>query len=147
MILLILLGGCRSVHDVEILRVHDTLRIVSADTLKEVKYLQKADTAKTIEKHYYTLATNGDTTKEVHYYHHTEKTIVVDSTDRYKSKVDSLQRIVKELKDKTKTVVKEQSWWDKFKCRAAFIFALCCVVILLWVSCKDKIRKWLRTKI
>ncbi|MBQ6228026.1 MAG: hypothetical protein IJK08_05620, partial [Prevotella sp.] len=36
----------------------------------------------------------GDTIKEVHHFHYTEKTVVVDSTYRYKAKLDSLQAII-----------------------------------------------------
>jgi len=51
----------------------------------------------------------------VHYYHNREKVIVVDSTDRYKSIVDSLRVALKKEVEKYKEVVKAKHairWWE-----------------------------------
>lgn len=75
----------------EYVTVHDTIRTHKTDTLREVSYQVRVDTVKQVESHYITLNNVGDTIKEIHHYHDSEKVIVVDSTDRYKATVDSLR--------------------------------------------------------
>lgn len=146
-IMLLLFGSCRTIHDVERIEIHDTLTVHHTDTVKDVQHHYSADTTTHKEYHYYMMNDSGKSVKEFHYYHDNQKTIVVDSTNRYQAKVDSLQRIINEQKDKERTIVKEQSWWNKFKYRIGLFLAVCCVIFLLWYSFKDKIIKWLKTKI
>ena len=90
----------------EYVTVHDTIQTHHTDTLKEVSYQVRVDTIKQTETHTITLNNVGDTVKEVHFYHDREKVIVVDSTDRYKAKVDSLRSALINEQQKYKEVVK-----------------------------------------
>ena len=95
--------------------VHDTVTVHKADTVQIVKITTKTDTVKQIENHTYTLSNQGDTIKEVHHHYMVEKTIVVDSTNRYKATVDSLRAALHEAKSKEKVVVKTRyilRWWE-----------------------------------
>lgn len=118
MIAAIFLCGCKSpksVTETIVERVHDTVQVVKADTVKEVKITQRTDTVREVQTHTYTLSEKGDTIKEVHHHYSIEKTIVLDSTQRYKSVVDSLSKVVNELKNHEKEVVKTKyilRWWE-----------------------------------
>ena len=101
--------------------VHDTVTVHKTDTVRES------------ETHTYTVNEAGDTIKEVHLvkekeiYHHTieERTLIVDSTNRYKSVVDSLSKVVNELKNHEKVVVKTKyliKWWEWVIFAAIFLW-------------------------
>ena len=105
--------------------VHDTVTVHKADTVKEVKVTQRTDTVREVQTHTYTLSTQGDTIKEVHNNTIIEKTIIVDSTNRYKSVVDSLSKVVNELKNHEKVVVKTKyliKWWEWVIFAAIFLW-------------------------
>ena len=110
--------GCKTpktVTEVITEYVHDTVQVVKADTVKEVKITQRTDTVRDVQTHTYTLSNQGDTIKEVHHHYSVEKTIVVDSTQRYKATVDSLRAALHEAKSKDKLVVKTRyilRWWE-----------------------------------
>lgn len=110
--------GCKTpktVTEVITEYVHDTVQVVKADTVREVKVTQRTDTVREVQTHTYTVSTQGDTIKEVHHHYSVEKTIVVDSTNRYKATVDSLRAALHEAKSKEKVVVKTRyilRWWE-----------------------------------
>ncbi len=110
--------GCKTpktVTEVITEYVHDTVTVHKADTVRDVKITQRTDTVRQIENHTYTLSNQGDTIKEVHHHYMAEKTIVVDSTNRYKATVDSLRAALHEAKSKEKVVVKTKyilRWWE-----------------------------------
>ena len=118
MIAAIFLCGCKSpksVTETIVEHIHDTVQVVKADTVKEVKITQHTDTVREVQTHTYTLSNQGDTIKEVHHHYSVEKTIVIDSTNRYKATVDSLKAALHELKDNNKVVVKTKyliRWWE-----------------------------------
>ena len=114
-VILSLLASCRTVHDTERVYTHDTLYVHHSDTVREVKLLAVHDTTRQVEQHYITINQAGDTTREVHHYHDTERTIIVDSTDRYKAKNDSLQRLLDREREKEKVVEKKPSFWERLK--------------------------------
>lgn len=104
---------------------HDTITVHHSDTVKEVVYKAKTDTVVEKEVHTYTLNNVGDTINEIHHYHNTEKVIIVDSTDRYKSVVDSLQRIIDKQHEKQEKVTKtKRPWTDYLIVAAVLAFAL-----------------------
>ena len=104
---------------------HDTVTVHHSDTIKEVVYKSKVDTVTNTEVHIYTLNNVGDTVKEIHHYHNSEKVIVVDSTDRYKSIVDSLQAIVNKQASKQEKVTKTKRPWTDYAIIAVVLaFAL-----------------------
>lgn len=104
---------------------HDTVTVHHSDTVKEVIYKSKVDTVTNTEVHTYTLNNVGDTVKEIHHYHNKEKVIVVDSTDRYKSIVDSLQAIINKQHEKQEKVTKTKRPWTDYAIIAVVLaFAL-----------------------
>ena len=114
-VILSLLASCRTVHEVEHVYTHDTLYVHQSDTVREVKLLAVHDTTRQVEQHYITINQAGDTIREVHHYHDTERTIIVDSTDRYKAKNDSLQRLLDREREKEKVVEKKPTFWAHLK--------------------------------
>lgn len=88
----------------EFITVHDTLRVSHTDTIRDVKVVQVTDTVKQKEVHTITINNVGDTIKEEHHYHDTEKVFVVDSTNRYKASRDSLSKALHEEKEKVKVI-------------------------------------------
>lgn len=126
-ILLLWLTSCSTKKVVtEYVAVHDTLIVHKSDTVRDVVYKTHTDTVTNKEVHTYTLNNVGDTVKEVHHYHNTEKVIVVDSTNRYRATVDSLRAIldaresVKEVK-----VSNRPRWWE---------YIVLVVFCVLWIS-------------
>lgn len=95
LIILLTMGGCATRKVVEErVYVHDTVTVHKSDTVVDVRVVQQHDTITNSEVHTFTVNNVGDTIKEVHHYHVSEKTVVVDSTYRYKAKLDSLQAII-----------------------------------------------------
>jgi hypothetical protein len=137
-VILSLLASCRTVHEVEHVYTHDTLYVNHSDTVRDIKVLHVHDTTRQVEQHTYTINNVGDTIREIHHYHDTERTIIVDSTDRYKAKNDSLQRLLN--KEREKVVEKKEPW----KYRLALYAALCALVLLSGYSFKGKIKDTLR---
>jgi hypothetical protein len=81
--------------------------------VRDVKVTHHTDTVKQIESHTYTLNNVGDTVREIHHYHDLWHTLVVDSTNRYEARMDSLERALKVEKDKNKVVKKSgRMWWE-----------------------------------
>ena len=119
LVALILLSfiGCKTktMMVTENVYVHDTVTSIKTDTVREVKVQTIRDTTIQKEIHTYTLDNNGDTVKEIHHYHNSEKVIVVDSTDRYKATVDSLRQALHDFQSKDKVVTKTKyliRWWE-----------------------------------
>ena len=112
---LFFLCSCRTIHDTEHIYTHDTLIVHHTDTFIHTKALHVHDTTRQVEHHYITLNQAGDTIKEVHHYNDTERTIVLDSTDRYRAKTDSLQRLLNKEREKEKTVEKKPTFWAHLK--------------------------------
>lgn len=99
----------------EYITVHDTIRTHKVDTLREVSYQVRVDTVRQTETHTITLNNVGDTIREIHHYHDSEKVIVVDSTERYKAVVDSLRSALTSEQNKYKEIVKTKHvirWWE-----------------------------------
>ena len=88
--------------------VHDTIRSYKTDTLREVSYQVRRDTLRLKETHTITLNNVGDTIREIHHYHDSERVIMVDSTDRYRSVVDSLRAALAREQSKSKEVTKRK---------------------------------------
>lgn len=141
-VILSLLASCRTVHEVEHVYTHDTLIVHHTDTFVHTKTLHVHDTTRQVEQHYITINQAGDTIREVHHYHDSERTIVLDSTDRYKTKTDSLQRLLNH--ERQKQITKRPSWFSQWKYRLAFYAALCALIILALRSYTPAIKKWLR---
>ena len=112
---LILMASCKTSKVIsENVYEHDTVDVHHSDTVREVVHKVEKDSVIEKEVHTYTLNDVGDTVKEIHHYHTFEKVIVVDSTDRYKSIVDSLQSIINHQRNKQQKIVKKQRSWSDY---------------------------------
>ena len=132
-VILSLLASCRTIHEVEHVYAHDTLYVHHSDTVREVKLLAVHDTTRQVEHHFITLNQQGDTIKEVHHYHDTERTIIVDSTDRYKAKNDSLQRLLDREREKEKVVEKKPTFLEFMKVTGTgFLIAVGIILFIRW---------------
>lgn len=127
LMLIILLTSCATKKQVtEYVTIHDTTVVFRTDTLKDVRIVTHRDTVTQKEVHTITLNNVGDTLKEIHHYHDSERTIIVDSTNRFRAIVDSLRAVIQQQQNKV--VVKEKpviSWWEYgiFACLIFFILA------------------------
>lgn len=132
-VILMLLCSCRTIHDTEHVYTHDTLYVHHSDTVREVKLLAVHDTTRQVEHHFITLNQQGDTIKEIHHYHDTERTIIVDSTDRYKAKTDSLQRLLDRERNKEKAVEKKPTFLEFMKVTGiGFLIAVGIILFIRW---------------
>ena len=119
----------------ETIHTHDTLIVLKTDTVRDVKVQIVIDTVKQIERHEYTLNNVGDTVKEIHHYNEIMRTLIVDSTERYQAKVDSLQRLVDRQKMTSKVVKKiAVPWWAWIVVPAILIGGL--LLIVRKIKCK-----------
>lgn len=112
---LMMLSSCTTKEKTvtEYVAVHDTIHSHHTDTLREVSYKVRVDTVWQHETHTITLNNVGDTIKEIHHYHDIEKVIVVDSTNKYIAKIDSLQKAL--VSEKEKHITKKKTkikWWE-----------------------------------
>ena len=124
--------SCSTNRVIETEDVHDTITINKTDTVVDVRIREVRDTTKQIETHTYTINNVGDTVKEIHHYHDVLRTLVVDSTNRYQSKIDSLQAIIDKSKDKQEVkVVSKPNWWGY-----AFVAGLSFVLSVWFLSRK-----------
>ena len=135
-LLFLFLSSCSTKKTItEYVAVHDTLTVHKRDTIRDVVYKTHTDTVTNTEVHTYTLNNVGDTIKEIHHYHNTEKVIVVDSTDRYRATVDSLRAVLKaqESKKEVKTTNRPR-WWEYvvFICFLAFWIVGVSWVVKAW---------------
>lgn len=110
--------------------VHDTVDVYRADTLWEYKFINQRDTVKQESVHTVVLNDRGDTIKEIHHYHDTEKIIIVDSTYKYKAERDSLRKALDQAHEREKTK-KGRTWTDTI---SAMVVMLACVAFFyfLW---------------
>ena len=128
-----MLVSCRTTQKVTEVYVHDTLRVNTSDTVYitrhktdsviDIRFVNVNDTVIREIERLIVLNAQGDTIKEkessntTHHTHesniaaHSEKS--VDSTAFYKSRIDSLQRIVNEKECKKEVVQKGASLRDK----------------------------------
>jgi len=132
-ILLLLLTSCSTKKTItEYVAVHDTMVVHHTDTIRDTRLYTIHDTLTQREVHTITLNNVGDTVREVHHYHDTQRTIVVDSTDRYKAVVDSLRQALDKSREQEKEVVKTRpAWWE-------YGAYFCVVAIVLWLIWRTK---------
>lgn len=130
MFLLFTMGSCSSQRVVEErVYVFDTVTVHHTDTIRDIRLQTVHDTLMQREVHTTTINNVGDTLKEVHNYYNTSRTIIVDSTDRYKAVVDSLKKIID---SQQRQVVEPRKSWPSAleKLVAAIIIIVVTVAIL-----------------
>jgi succinate dehydrogenase/fumarate reductase-like Fe-S protein len=126
---------------------HDTITIQShsVDTLHEYKVINTIDTIRDVQTKIITLRENGDTIREYinnNYYHYINQK---DSSDRYQSKIDSMQKQITQLeKDKEKitndknkevTKLKKNNFWKYVTCILCGVLIVGCLYIV-WLKIK-----------
>ena len=131
--ILLAMCSCSTKTLTEYVTIHDTLEVHHSDTLKEVRIVHHTDTVLQKEIHTYTINNVGDTIKEIHHYTDVQRTIVVDSTDRYKAVVDSLKQALIKEQNKEKTIIKKPSLWKQFMWLCTGIAIAAIAGIAVWV--------------
>lgn len=135
-----ILSGCKTIHQSERIEIHDTLTIVHSDTVREYKLKTLYDTVHHYHHEVLTLNEGGDTIKQIVNNTFRERIIERDSSDTYRSKIDSLARIINELQQKEK-VVEKKDWWAEWKWRLIAFAAIVVALLLAIRSAKDVINR------
>ena len=138
--------GCKTIWESEIVEIHDTVTMHRIDTVREYKLKTLYDTVHQFTESLVTLNEAGDVVKEVnnHYYH--EKVVEKDSTDKYKSSIDSLKAVLNQLHDKQTVVEKKPSWWQTWKWKLIALAAVILTVLLALKLFMPSIRKFFHGK-
>lgn len=139
---MMLVSGCATKTVVEYIETHDTLRVSKTDTLYKVKTEYSHDTLRIEVEKIVTLNQGGDTIKmEIYKDRWRDRYVAVHDTLRqiktdtvYISKTDEHQQVI----------TKQPSWWSVWKWRMVALALLCSLLLILWYTCKDKIKKWLK---
>lgn len=135
-----ILTGCKTIRQSERIEIHDTLTIVHSDTVREYKLKTLYDTVHHYHHEVLTLNEGGDTIKQIINNTFRERIIERDSSDTYRSKIDSLARIINELQQKEK-VVEKKDWWAEWKWRLIAFAAIIVALLLAIRSAKDVINR------
>lgn len=123
--------GCKTIKESEITEIHDTLIIHHSDTVKDYKSKILYDTVHHWHFETITLSERGDTTKHVINNYFREHIIERDSTDKYKSSIDSLKALINQLHEKEKEVVKED-WLEVLKGKILTFLIVVLLFIIVW---------------
>lgn len=140
--IMMLVSGCATKTVVEYIETHDTLRVSKTDTLYKVKTEYSHDTLRIETERVITVSVNGDTLK------------VVEWRDRWRDRFVAVHDTLKQTKTDTvyisktdehqQVIEKKPSWWSVWKWRMVALALLCSLLLILWYTCKDKIKKWLK---
>ena len=103
------LMGCRTKSVVEFVEVHDTLRTVQTDTVREYQWKTVHDTLRLSDVVTVTVRETGDTIRVDRWRDRWQVVERHDTVDRYRAKYDSLLAVVSQVKEKE--VVKEPWFW------------------------------------
>lgn len=140
--IMMLVSGCKTKAVTEYVAVHDTLRISKTDTLYKVKTEISHDTLRIEVEKIVTVNEGGDTIKLEIYKDRWRDRWNVKTDTLFKHTTDTIYRVVDS--EHEKTTVKQPSWWERWKWKLAALAALCAVLLLLWMTCKERIKKWLK---
>ena len=113
LVALSLLVSCKTTHEVTEVYLHDTLRVHTADTIYQRVVTHHTDTVRDKEVIRIVLRESGDTIKVYndHYiYRYVERN---DSTGIYKTRVDSLLKVLDQRKSEKQVKTKPPiAWWE-----------------------------------
>lgn len=131
-LLVMALTGCKTKSVIEVVQVHDTLRVSKTDTLTLYQGREVHDTLTQTVERVVTLRESGDTLRVTVYKDRYRNIYVHDTIDRYKAKYDSLLSVKTDTH--TREVIKQPSWWQRWGVFIA-VMAVCLVITL---SIKNK---------
>lgn len=138
--------GCKTIRQTEYVAIHDTLHVHHSDTVREYKIKTVHDTIRESSNHILTLNEKGDTIREYHYYHEKEKIVEKDSTDKYKSSIDSLKSVLNKIHEKEKVTEKKPSFWGQWKWRLISCALLVALVLALIPIVKRIISRFMKSQ-
>lgn len=138
--------GCKTIRQTEYVAIHDTLHVHHSDTVREYKIKTVHDTIRESSNHILTLNEKGDTIREYHYYHEKEKIVEKDSTDKYKSQIDSLRQSLNKIHEKEKVTEKKPSFWEQWKWRLISCALLVALVLALIPIVKRIISRFMKSQ-
>lgn len=131
-LLITLLAGCRTTKTTTEVYLHDTLRVHTADTIYQRIVTHHTDTVRDKEVTRIVLRDSGDTIKVYndHYiYRYVGRN---DSTDIYKSRIDSLLKVLDQRKEQKKVVEKGPTMRDKL----VYLLIVACIIagVFKWMK-------------
>lgn len=91
--------------DTLVVETHDTIHTFKVDTIQDTRMIVLKDTVREVITKVITLKESGDTIREIvnnNIYH---KVYEKDSTDKYRTRFDSIQNVLNELKESKNTDV------------------------------------------
>lgn len=121
--------GCKTIHDSELIEIHDTVTVYHGDTLVQYVYKNIGDTVKQIIEKTIIINEKGDTVKQNttnNYYHNHYES---DSVNIYKALLDSIKQSLNTNHEKEK-VIEKKDWLSIWKWKL-IAFTLLITVILL----------------
>ena len=131
--------GCKTIKESEIVEVHDTVTVNHSDTVKEYVNKTLHDTVHHWHNEIITLKENGDTAKHVVNNYFREKIVERDSTDRYRSSIDSLKAVLQQLQSNEKVIEKKPSWWNVWKWKIIAMAAVVALLLALFTDIRSRI--------
>lgn len=135
-----ILSGCKTIKQSERIEIHDTLTIHHSDTVKEYKMKTVYDTVHHYHHEVITLNEGGDTVRQIINNTFRERIIERDSSNIYKSKIDSLARVINELQQEKK-LAEKKDWYKEWKWRLIAFAAIIAALLLAIRSAKDVINR------
>ena len=124
--------GCKTIHDSELIEIHDTVTVYHGDTLIQYVYKNIGDTVKQIIEKTIIINEKGDTVKQNttnNYYHNHYES---DSVNIYKALLDSIKQSLNTNHEKEK-VIEKKDWWTEWNWKL-IAFALFVAAILLAIK-------------
>ncbi len=121
--------GCKTIRESEIVEIHDTVTTHKVDTVREYKLKTLYDTVHHWHTSEVTLRENGDTIRHVVNNYYKERVVERDSTDRYRSSIDSLRAVLNQLHDRQTAIERKPGWWERWKWRLAMAALLIAVAL------------------
>lgn len=137
--------GCKTIHESEIVEIHDTLTVHHSDTVREYKSKTLYDTINIYTEKIITLSTNGDTIKEIHNYFERERIIEKDSSDVYKALLDSIKQSLNQNHEKEKVIEKKPSFWQQWKWKLVAAASIILTLLVLLKTFVPKIKDYLHS--
>ena len=127
--------GCKTIHDSELIEIHDTVTVYHGDTLIQYVYKNIGDTVKQIIEKTIIINEKGDTVQQNTTNNYIHNHYESDSVNIYKALLDSLKQSLNQNHEKEK-VIEKKDWWAEWKWKlialASFIAMLAVIVYFMF---------------
>ena len=128
----LLITGCGTTHESELLEIHDTITANHVDTVTQYVSKTVHDTIHHHMERIVTVNEKGDTIRETNNNYYYQHTIERDSDAYYRHLIDSLVKSLNQNHEHEKTVEKSSSWWELWKWKIIAFAAIILIVKLIF---------------